>query len=446
MRTAEHAAPPTVGASLRSEPTRPVKLLNRVLAPFGPRFPDVSFASFARVAERLTRLDDWGDDAAIARFRRCAEAVQNNDNLSPWGRASLRIYLQTKFMNHLKRVAFVRRHPEVHEVPIEAPLVIFGWYRTGTTLLHSLLAADPAHRAPRTWEMWFPVPAARDPRRDRALRRAATAFLLKTNRFIVPEQASAHYIEVDYPEECFFLFENAGCSTTLFNTYQAYEYGLALLEEDLRPVYAEHKLQLQILSLAQPRRRWVLKCPFHLWALDALLFTYPDALCVQTHRDVRQALPSNCSLSAMTTSKFVKRLDLRAHGAFWENYYALGMARGLASRQRIADGRLADVRLADLSRAPLATIRALYEDLGLDFPRDVENAYRHEVLQHPKNAHGAHVYGPRDFGLDPDRLATRFAAYHSAFGLTGAAHPIADRQRRGSAEMLGYANPGYVAD
>jgi hypothetical protein len=406
---------PTPRASLRPEPTRPAKLLNRVLAPLGSRFPDVSFETFARVAERITRLDDWGDDAAIARFRRCAEALQANDNLSPWGRIALRIYLQSKFVNHLKRVAFVRRHPEVREVPIEAPIVILGWYRTGTTLLHNLLTADLRHRAPRTWEVWFPVPFARDPRHDRRLRRAATAFLLGTNRFVVPEQAQAHYIEVDYPEECFFLLENAGCSTTLFNTCQAYDYGLSLLDEDLGPVYADHKLQLQILSLAQPRKRWVLKCPFHLWALDALLATYPDALCVQTHRDVRKALPSNCSLSAMTTSKFVTQLDLRAHGAFWEKFYALGMERGLASRQRIPDGRIADLRLTDLSRAPVPTIRALYEDLGLDFPLGVETAYRHEALQHPKDAHGAHVYSLEEFGLDAGRLAERFADYHAAF-------------------------------
>lgn len=419
-------------ASLCPEPTRSVKLLNRLLAPLGPRFPDISFETFARVAERIARLDDWGDDAAVARFRRCAEALQRNENLSPWGRVSLRIYLQSKFVNHLQRVAFVRQYPAVREVPIEAPLVIFGWYRTGTTLLHSLLTADPAHRAPRTWEMWFPpLPFARDPRRDRALRRAATAFLVRTNRVIVPEQALAHYIEIDYPEECFFLFENAGCSTTLFNTYQAYDYGLALLDEDLRPLYADHKLQLQILSLAQPRRRWVLKCPFHLWALDALLATYPDALCVQTHRDVREALPSNCSLSAMTTSKFVQQLDLRAHGAFWETFYALGMARGLASRRRIAAGRLADIRLRDLSRAPLETIRGVYEHFGLDCSPEVERAIRHAALSRPNHGRGAHVYSPELFGLDADRLAERFADYHAEFALIEDAAPAVDwRVRR----------------
>lgn len=403
--------------TLRPEPTPPIKALNRLLEPLGGGVPDVSFETFARVAERVTRLDDWGDEATVARFRRAAEAVERNPRLSPWGRVSTRIYLQSKFSNHLLRVAFVKKHPEVREVPIEAPLVIFGWYRTGTTLLHNLLSADPAHRSPRTWELSFPTPFVSDPRRDESLRKAATAFLMQANRFVVPEQAAAHWVEVGGPEECFFLFENSGVSTTLFNTYHAHDYAFSLLEEDLRPVYEDHKLQLQILSLAAPRKRWTLKCPFHLWALDALVSVYPDALLVQTHRDVRKALPSNCSLSAMTTSKFVDHLDLRAHGAFWEEFYEVGMRRGLASRRKLSQARIADVRTNDLSREPVETVAKVYGTLGLDFTKEVEAAVRAESLRHPKDAHGAHVYAPEDFGLSPDRLAERFADYHAEFGL-----------------------------
>ena len=65
----------------------------------------------------------------------------------------------------------------------------------------------------------------------------------------------------------------------------------------------------------------------------------------------------------------------------------------------------------------------MYEQLGLAFPREIENAYRHEALRHPKNAHGAHVYALEEFGLDPDRLAERFADYHAEFGLNESARP-----------------------
>lgn len=404
-------------ATLNAEPTRPVKLLNRMLAPLGDDFPSVSFDAFARIAENTTRLSDWGDDAAVARFKRCALAVEASESLSTWGRISLRIYLQSKYVNHLRRIAFVKAHPEVREVPVDAPLVIFGWYRTGTTLLHNLLTADPAHRAARTWELCFPIPLVDDPRRDETLRKAATAFILNANRAVVPEQANAHYVEVSSPEECFFLFENAGASTTLFNTYHAYDYGFSLLEEDLRPVYAEHKLQLQILSLAAPRKRWVLKCPFHLWALDALVHTYPDATLIQTHRHVGKSLPSNCSLSAITTSKFVDRMDLVEHGRFWNEFYARGMERGLATRRRLGPGRIIDVRTNDLSRDPLSSIRSIYAAQGLPFTRELERAYADRAAQHPKDAHGKHVYTPEDFGLNAAELAARYADYHAEFGL-----------------------------
>src|SRR5262245_14966905 len=166
--------------TLRAEPTLPVRSLNRALAPLGDRFPSVGFDTFVGVAESMTRLSDWGDDATFERFRRCALAVESNPNLSTWGRMSLRIFLQGQFVNRLLLVDFVKKHPEIREVPIEAPLVIFGWYRTGTTLLHNLLTADPANRAPRAWEVSFPIPFVRDPRLDERLRRAATTFVLET--------------------------------------------------------------------------------------------------------------------------------------------------------------------------------------------------------------------------------------------------------------------------
>ncbi len=42
-----------------------MQILNRLLSPLRGRYPDISFETFARTAERITRLDDWGDDAAI---------------------------------------------------------------------------------------------------------------------------------------------------------------------------------------------------------------------------------------------------------------------------------------------------------------------------------------------------------------------------------------------
>ena len=49
-------------------------------------------------------------------------------------------------------------HPECAESQIEGPVFVIGLPRTGTTLLHALLAEDPAVHAPQSWHMLSPSP------------------------------------------------------------------------------------------------------------------------------------------------------------------------------------------------------------------------------------------------------------------------------------------------
>src|SRR5688500_8880474 len=54
-------------------------------------------------------------------------------------------------------------HPEVGERPLDGAPVVTGLPRTGTTLLHNLLALDPAHRVLRFWEALHPTPGGPAP-------------------------------------------------------------------------------------------------------------------------------------------------------------------------------------------------------------------------------------------------------------------------------------------
>ena len=65
----------------------------------------------------------------------------------------------------------------------------------------------------------------------------------------------------------------------------------------MTPAYAQHRLALQTLQSRQPTERWVLKTPNHLWHLDALLATYPDARVIWTHRDPGPVVTSLASLA-----------------------------------------------------------------------------------------------------------------------------------------------------
>jgi hypothetical protein len=220
--------------SLIERPAWLVRAANRILSPVGERWVDLDFAAIRRRAERATRLHDWGDDPSFdARAEACCDALQNG-SLSPVGRIGAAIYFHIHAVNRLRVIQQIKRDPAILETPIEQPIFIVGWYRTGTTFLHTLLAADPGNRAPRAWELFSPAALSRHAGLDHRLRRLRSRLVLAANRSLVPEQDAAHHIPLDGPEECFFLLENDFVSSTLYNTFAGYRYAFDLLEQDLR--------------------------------------------------------------------------------------------------------------------------------------------------------------------------------------------------------------------
>ena len=73
-------------------------------------------------------------------------------------------------------------------------------------------------------------------------------------------------------------------------------YKWLLYEADHRQAYRYHRIFLQHLQ-SGVSGQWLLKSPAHLWTLDALTETYPDAVIVQTHRDPLKVISS---VSALT--------------------------------------------------------------------------------------------------------------------------------------------------
>ncbi len=396
--------------TLTLSPPALVRALNAVLSGFG-RVPELSPEAMMRRAKLETGLDDLGDPTSYARLEALCREADGNSNLSPFGRIAVAIFYHFHLVDRLRMVDLSKRQPEIDEIQVKEPIFIIGWYRTGTTLLHNLLAADSRHRAPRTWELISPAPLHDDLELDRRLRTARTQVILQLSRYLAPESASAHYVPIDGPEECFFLLENDFVSSTMFNTYGGYEYADWLLEQDLRPTYRFFRQQLKILSYRHPNRRWVLKCPLHLWHLDSLLDAFPDARIVFTHRDVTEALPSNCSLSAMTTSKFARSTDLEELGRFWRHYYRQGLSRAMEVRKRIPDDQYIDVPLPWLSKRPAEALEAIYRRFDLGYGEDVRAELMGALRKNPKQTKGEHRYTAEQFGLAPSQLRREFADY-----------------------------------
>lgn len=369
-------------------------------------------------AEEKTGLTEAGDAKFFRFLDTSIEAVNENRDLSVIGRLAARRVFRQHITTRLRAQALLREHPEIRDVRIERPIFIVGLYRTGTTFLHNLMALDENHRSPRAWELIQPLPVHSAPDKDYAERHRAGERFFGLHQRVMPDMKNVHYVGPDDPEECFFLLENECASTLLVNTFYCLNYGRWLFHQDLSHAYESLRTYYQVMAWNKAPEQWVMKCPFHAWNLDALLHAFPDARFVFTHRPIKKALPSVCSLSAKIISKFTHSFDVNAIGRFWLSSFEDGIIRSQRARSRMPESRIFDLRLGDLSQAPEPTLRKLYDHFDLRWSPGLSNA----ISTLPKKRGGQtsgtrHDYTPEDFGLRTHEIDERFAAYEERFGI-----------------------------
>jgi len=369
-------------------------------------------------AERSTGLDDFGDPDGNLR-RRLQETVDTllETDWNTLGRFGILYILHWHLSNRLRIVEALKQRPDIEDIRIDRPLVITGLFRTGTTYLHRVLAADPTSRTASTWELARPVGRTRDLMGDEPWRRWRAGHEVAMDEIMIPEQAQVHVVTVDGEEEDFFLLENDMANMKFCVGLGDFGYATRMLDWDMVGPYEWHKRQLQILWAQRSATRWLLKCPWHLWNLQALLTVYPDAQVIQTHRELVGTIGSQCSLTARIASKFRRDLDLCDVGQFWMDYSRAGIDRGLEARAALPSSQIYDVRLADLRSRTLGVVEEIYQHFGLPFGDALVAQLRARIAEDPKAQLGEHDYEIADYGLDVAQIENRFADYRARFGV-----------------------------
>jgi len=397
------------------KPGLPFSLVNK-LDGLSKKMIPIDSERVMKMAERVTGLDDWGNGGFRARLDAAVDGV-NDANLNTTGLFGARYVLNWHLGNRLRVVDFAKRHPELEEVDIERPVIITGFFRTGTTFLHNVLAADPNNRVAQAWELAYPVGRLGDPLGDLAWRRAQAKFTFGFNQAAIPDQGVAHNVTADSYEEDFFLLENDMAVLTFWVGFGTYSYANAMLDWDMVEPYEFSKLQLKILNAQRSAKRWVLKCPWHIWNLDALMAVYPDAQIIFTHRDITKALASHCSLSAKMASKLKRSLDVKELGEFWLEYTRIGLERAMESRKKIPESQLYDVRLRDLMASPMTVMQDIYAHFDLEFTQELAALLEERIGEKPTSQEGEHEYAIEDFGLTDERVRETLKAYNERFGV-----------------------------
>ena len=313
--------------------------------------------------------------------------------------------------NRLRVVDWGRRHPEVASEPIDAPLVVIGMFRAGTTFLSCLLDQDRGNRPLLLWESAdsAPPPSPADHRAGPRVEAAREhgAMLDQLN----PKMRVVHHEEPDGPTECIAVMSQDFKSLSWEAIANVPAYGEWLLQTDQRSAYEYHRRVLQVLQSGGVRGRWTLKSPHHAIALDALTAVYPDARLVLLHRDPVVLCASVCSLISTLSGTFSDVDHQRYIVDHWTTMLDESIRRVDAFRTSHPEHPIVDVQYADLVREPLATVEALYSSLGDKLEDRAALAMTTYVESNPKGKFGAHGYDLAEFGLNGAALTERFADY-----------------------------------
>ena len=421
------------------KPYRPLVLAtaNRALGwlqDVGLGSPDLSVGGLLAEARRRAGLWSFGDPTLPDRLRLLVDAVVAEARLHPLGRWMFRENTVRVLVNRLRMEDDWARHPEIASLPIVRPVFVAGLQRTGTTVLHRLLASDPARRCLPSWEAVniAPLPARRpgdgngngtgngtgNGHRGATDRRLGTArFAERAVRFMAPDFFAIHPVEAEAPEEDVLLFEYALWSTVPEAMMHVPSFSAWLERQDHREAYRFYARVLRYLQWQRPGGPWVLKTPHHMEHLDALLEVFPDARVLQTHRDPTKVLASFCSMMSHSRGVFSDRVDPREVGRHWFAKAARMIERSTAVRDVERGGRFLDVHYGRLVADPPAELRRVYEFLGDRLTPEAAAAMQGWLRANPQHKHGRHRYCLEDFGLERAVVARAFADYRARFAI-----------------------------
>jgi hypothetical protein len=368
-------------------------------------------------ARAATGLDDFGPDTFRPGLEALCASIDGEAQLNDLGAVAMPGMLVGSLSNRLRVLDWHAQHPEVGDETIDAPVVVVGMFRAGTTLLSRLFDQDPRNRALLMWEAGDSVPPPtpadhrQGPRVDAV--HASNAMLAEIN----PQIEVVHHEQADEATECITAMAQDFKSLTFEAVANIPSYDEWLLGVDQRSAYEYHRKVLQVLQSGGVRGRWTLKSPHHAIALEHLTAVYPDARLVLLHRDPVVLTASVCSLIRTLSSTFSDADHTAYIADHWPRMLEESVARIDAFRDAHPEHPIVDVQYTDLVTDPVATVRSIYAAVGDELDDDAAKAVTAYVDAHPRGQFGAHRYDLAEYGLDAGELAERFSGYTERYAV-----------------------------
>lgn len=311
------------------------------------------------------------------------------------------------------QTAIYGRRARAVEVP-DDPVFIIGHWRTGTTMLHELLALDPAHRCPTTYESLSP---------NHFL--LTEQFVRKFARFLVPRNRPFDNMRMsfDRPQEDEAALALRGvpspflsCAFPSRQQHAEYVDLDELSPPQLARWQAEFRAFLQFLLLYRPGRL-VLKSPQHTNRLPVLSAMFPRARFIYLVRDPYVVFPSTVHFWTIMYERYglqrydPARLREQVFAGFAHMHDRVEQTRALVDSDRFFE-----LRYEHLVEDPVAATEAIYHSLDLGDFAAVRPALEQDAQRRRR-------YRTNEYALDAatrDEITDRWAAYIEKHGYASA--------------------------
>lgn len=349
-------------------------------------------------------------------LKKLVSSINEEGKPNTFGSLAVKGLLERTLYGRYKIEQELARDPQIEEQEIRQPVFIIGMPRTGTTILHALMAEDPAHRSPLAWECLLPYPAATPEnfKDNDQLKTVSKEFnqLFK----LVPDFLKKHYMAADSPQECLgitaFNFTSFQTTAQLYiPSYMDWFFHRSDMLETMR----FHKRFLQYLQSGGLKSdRWLLKSPVHLMRLPELFEVYPDAKIIMTHRPPEFVVASAASLISSVRSLYSNHEDPKRSGHEQADLWNLYFNKFLNDRKLLdKEDQIIDLLFEDFVKDQVGIVKKIYKRFNWPLSDTALNNFDQFLKNNPKDKNGKHIYSLDTFGLKLDSINHQYQNYYT---------------------------------
>ncbi len=373
---------------------------------------------FISEAVKTTELDDFGGQTFEEGLKVLIDSINTDIDLTEGTAGYFQNQILQILINRLEITQLIKDYPEILEEKIEKPIFIVGLPRSGTSILHTLMALDPTSRYLRNFESTGRIcpppeliPESIDTRIQICHEGMEGIFAMApVLRGINGLNFMAHGTA-----ECQNLMAHEFIHMGWSSGSSLFSHGNWVGESSMKNAFQWHKKLLQALQWKLPNDRWVLKAPMHLFGLEHLLEAYPDAKIVFTHRDPFDAMLSGVSMVYHWTQFSTGQANIKAIADWFPDLWAKGLIRALKTIKNFNPDNVFDIFHQDISESPIKMVNKIYDKFNIRFSRTAQKRMQNWLRDHPRSKFGLHDQSPVEFYLNSAKERERFKFYCDRF-------------------------------